>query len=394
MLSRRECFDYILKQLPMLGMDAECKKVAEELGNSRRPLIIFGAGVRNCVKQAREMVARLNVPVIVTWGARDLFPDAETFGTHGNRAGNFAVQSADYILAVCTRLDTKATGSPASSFAPLAKLVMVDVDHNEIAKMEKIGRPLYKAFNVDALDFICAMNLHSEQCEPKGDWAAKIEDWKARFPVETKGRLNPYAVVKELSDLMSADDVLVSDTGCSVAWLMQAFEFKGQQFVHAFNNTPMGYGLPAAVGAAFATGRRVVLVTGDGGLGVNITELATIARHNLNIKIVLLNNEGHQMCRQTQRQWLGGVYPATSHEGGLATPDFSEIAIAYGIEARSISCDSQAFLKWLLKADGPGFLELRIPKDADVAPMVKFGRSIEHGDPEIEDVAGILSEAL
>lgn len=401
-LSRKEAFDYINSQFQILDLDEECKEISGELESAHRPLIIFGAGVRNSVEQARRLLSRVNAPLVVTWGVRDLFPNGESFGTHGNRAGNFAVQTADYILAIGTRLDTKATGSPASTFAPFAKLVMVDIDQNEIDKMAKIGRSLHRGVCADATDFLCSMNIQRMFWEVEEQrltkllsWFKAIEDWKARFPVETGGDgLNPYAVVKELSGLMSADDILVSDTGCSVAWLMQAFEFKGQPFVHAFNNTPMGYGLPAAIGSAFATGKRVVLVTGDGGLGVNVTELATIARHHLNIKIVLMNNAGHQMCRQTQRQWLGGVYPGTSYEGGLATPDFVAVAKAYGIDARSTGCVSMPFLTSLLESDGPGFLELRIPMDADVSPMVKFGKSIEHADPEIHDVAGILREVL
>lgn len=399
-LTAEQSFEYVFRQLYMIDLHRVCQEITKEIEKAKRPLLIFGAGVRNSVEIAQTLRTRLHVPLVVTWGARDVFPDAESFGTHGNRAGNFAVQTADYILAIGTRLDTKATGSPASSFAPLAKLVMVDTDQNELDKMSKIGRPLHRAVCADSEDFIRTLNFENLYGEEEVDrvqmllpWIQKIKDWRERFPVNTEGDMNPYGVVKALSSLMSPDDVLVSDTGCSIAWLMQAFEFNGQKFVHAFNNTPMGYGLPAAVGAAF-TGKRVVLVTGDGGLGVNITELATIARHNLNIKVILLNNEGHQMCRQTQRQWLGGVYPGTSHEGGLATPDFEAVAKAYGIKSRSTNCDFWPYLKLLLESDGPEFLELKIPRDADVAPMVKFGKSIEHADPEIADVAGILREAL
>lgn len=370
--------------------------------NAKRPLLIYGAGVRGCVAEAEELRRVAGIPLVVTWGARDIFTDADGFGTHGNRAANFAVQTADYILTVGTRLDTKATGSPASSFAPHAKLVMVDIDQAELDKMAKIGRPLHKAIRADAKAFLVdALKLASDLPD-WSVWKAKIQDWRRRFPAidpawREQTTINPYVLVEKLSELMAPDDVLVSDTGCGLAWLMQAFKFRGQQFVHAFNNTPMGYGLPAAVGAAFATGRRVVLVTGDGGLGVNITELATIARHELPIKIVLLNNRGHSMCRTTQRQWLGGTYPGTSFEGGLATPKFDHVATAYGIESFRIGARDQidGGLGWLLNCSTPhAFLECAIPQDAGVQPMVRFGRPIEDADPLLPNVAAILAEAL
>ena len=356
-------------------------EIHDELMAAKRPLLVFGAGV-----QSNPL--NLRIPVVVTWGARAAFPDAPSFGTHGEKAGNLAVQNADYILAVGTRLDTKATGSPASSFAPKAKLVMVDIDPSELDKMAKIGRPLYRSVCADAGEFLTML---SKETGWDGDdaedlmrllpWIKQIQAWRAEHPVGYRGGegINPYSLVEKLSDLMSPDDVLVSDTGCGLAWLMQAFKFKGQRFVHAFNQTPMGYGLPAAIGAAFATGRRVVLVTGDGGLSLCSAELATVARHRLNIKILLLNNRGHAMCRQTQRQWLGGEYPATSYEGGLATPDFRSVARAFSIHDSGTLFDAGKIgmdLSFWLAHKGRSLLECIVSNDAEVSPQIKFGEAL------------------
>lgn len=383
-------------------------EIVGELHHARRPLLIFGAGVRGCVSKADELRTQLGIPLVVTWGARDVFPDAEAFGTHGLRGANFAVQSADYIIAVGTRLDTKATGSPASTFAPNAKLVMVDIDSAELAKMEKIGRTPHRSVCADAGTFLDMALMwargvvsHDGSFSDWSAWRQKIYDWRARFPAITvehrdDAAVNPYALMGRLSVEMAADDVLVADTGCGLAWVMQAFRFRGQAFVHAFNQTPMGYGLPAAVGAALATGRRVVLVTGDGGLAVNITEMATVARHKLPVKIVLLNNHGHAMCRQTQRQWLKGEYPATSYEGGLATPDYCRIARAYDITAWrcETSRDVEEYVQTLLCDRAAAMVEFVIPDDAGVAPQTRFGRSIEDADPALPNVAEILAEAV
>lgn len=341
-----------------------------------RPLLIYGAGIKNCRKEAILFAELTGIPVCLTWGAADLMNHDHplrvgTFGTHGNRFANLAIQNADFILSVGSRLDTKATGSPVSSFAPKAKIVMVDIDQTEIDKFAKLGREI-EGVRADA-----GIYLNFAPVVPRRDyslWREKINEWKVKYPqvrpeYYSEPGTNPYVFVERLSELLRPDDVIVSDTGCSLGWMMQAFKFKGQRFIHAFNNTPMGYGLPAAIGAAFASDRRVVCICGDGGLAVNITEMATVARSVLPIKIILFNNKGHAMCRQTQRQWLGGEYPSTSYEGGLACPDFSAVARAYGIPVRSTP-------EKLLEDDAMAFYELSIDPEHGIVGQVKFGEPL------------------
>jgi acetolactate synthase-1/2/3 large subunit len=362
----------------------------QALHHASRPLLIFGWGVRlaQAQNEARRLAELIGVSIVTTWGAADLFPGAiGSFGTHGVRAANFAVQNADWILSVGTRLDTKATGSPASSFAPKAQFFMVDIDPAELRKMALIGRPV-SAIEADAKAFLSeAVNLMDGTLQHGGSWPdfiawrQTVEGWKAKYPpgeVFNDNRINPYQFVRQLGERLTSDDVIVSDTGCVLGWMMQAYPFKGERFLHAFNQTPMGYGLPAAVGAASAVGGRVTLVTGDGGLAVNITELATVARHSLAIKIILFNNRGHAMCRQTQRQWLNGEYPSTSYDGGLACPDYWRVAQAYGIPAVKTSWADAAerMLDGILNAEGPAFLELEVPQDAGIVGQIKFGEPL------------------
>lgn len=395
----------------MLDLPHIANSVLTDLYNAKRPVIVFGWGVHlaGAECEAKEFARKVNVPVVVTWGAADLMADAVgTFGTHGVRYANFAVQNADYVLSIGSRLDTKATGSPASSFAPKAQLVMVDCDGAELDKMAQIGRPLYRSIQADAKHFLMMLNRSfvkpHDGFMPDWDgytgWWARIEGWKRAYPavppVDDGERINPYVFMDRLSDLLTPDDVVVSDTGCALGWLMQAFRWKGQRFVHALNQTPMGYGLPGAIGASFSQpARRVVLVTGDGGLSVNLSELATVARHSLSIKIILFNNRGHAMCRQTQRQWLGGEYPATSYGGGLATPDFTAIAGAYGIAAwhhiQPYSHTLPAMLEWR----GPAFYEVPLDQDQGIAPQARFGFPIEDQEPPLarEELAEVMKDA-
>lgn len=374
------------------------------LHEAKRPILIYGAGIQSCRQEAISFAETSGIPVCLTWGASDLMPwdhplRVGTFGTHGNRYANFAIQNADFVLSVGSRLDTKATGSPVSSFAPKAKVLMVDIDQTEIDKFKKLGRDVEGVCN-DAKSFLNVSLTNWPR--DYSLWLAKINEWKDKYPQvrpEYRGgrKINPYAFIEKLSGYLKPDDVIVSDTGCSLGWMMQAFKFNGQRFLHAFNNTPMGYGLPAAVGAAFATGKRVILIAGDGGLSVNITELATIARHSLPIKILLFNNRGHAMCRQTQRQWLKGEYPSTSYEGGLACPNYRAIAEAYALQSFSTewSDAAQNFLDGFLKNDKPGLLELEIDPEFGIEGQVRFGKSLEDADPALprEELAQIMEAA-
>lgn len=360
-----------------------------------RPLIIYGWGIHlaKAEKEAVRFAEDWGIPVICTWGAADLFPHDHplyvgTFGTHGTRAANFALQNADEVFSVGSRLDTKATGSPASDFAKKATVYMLDIDQGEIDKFKKLGREVI-GIRGDALAFFRnyykpAVYLFAQP------WLAKIAEWKRKYPAfdpvyKIGDGINPYEFIDKLSYLLEPNDIIVSDTGCPVGWVATTFRFNGQRLFHGWNNTPMGYGLPASIGAAFASGRRIICITGDGGLAVNITELATLARHNLPVKIILFNNRGHAMCRQTQRTWLGGTYPSTSYEGGLATPDYGAVAQAYGIR-------THGDITSLLGDARPGFLELDIHEDYQIVPQVRFGKPLEDADPEIprEDLAEIM----
>lgn len=324
-----------------------------------RPVLILGAGVQCCRAEARSFAESLGWPVALTWGGIDLLPSIHplnvgAFGTHALRMPNFVVQNADFLLTIGTRLDTKSTGTPAASFARAADIWMVDIDSAEIAKFG--GR--VKGLHQDCREFFSTVSVKTA---PVDAWWAQVKRWAMKWPIPHEG---PYGHVLRLSGAFEAGDVIVSDTGHALAWCMQALQFKeNQRFIHAFNNTPMGYGLPAAIGAAFANPTaRIRLITGDGGLQLNIQEFATVRHHNLQISTYLFNNRGHGMCRQTQRQWMGGEFPSTSEAGGLACPNFKKIAKAYGVVLH----------------------EFEIPFDAELSPCVVAGKPNEDAYPYLD----------
>ncbi|HET6884332.1 MAG TPA: thiamine pyrophosphate-binding protein [Pirellulales bacterium] len=364
---------------------------------ARRPVVVLGWGVRlaGAAELAVKVIERLGLPVAPTWAMADLLPADHplaigTFGTHGTRHANFAVQNADLILSVGSRLDTKATGSPPATFAREARKVVVDVDVNELNKFSRFGLTIDLAVAADAHQFFASLLAVAERGPQTDKWLNQIREWKRRWPVcpdewHRQRDVNPYVFVKALANECREGEIIFLDTGCTLAWCMQAFDFKaGQRLFHDWNNTAMGWALPASVGASFAKpGRPIVCVTGDGSLQMNIQELATVARHKLPIKLFLLNNHGHSMIQQTQDQWLGSRYFASSVEGGLADPDYVAIAEAYGFRTVSLSrnADLAQGVAAVMRCEGPVFCHVDVPPQHRVIPQVKFGRPNEDPEP-------------
>ncbi len=383
-------------------LDEEIDQCIQFIKTAKRPIIILGWGVRlaKAEDEVVEFVNQLGFPVVSTWGVADLLPSVHplavgTFGTHGTRYANFAVQNADLVLSIGARLDTKATGSPINTFAREAKKIVVDIDLKELCKFSRFGLHIDVRIQADAKEFLQAINQKIVGISKIdiSEWMKKISLWKERYPICLKEyyqqeEVNPYVFVKALSKECAEGDTIFVDTGCAVAWIMQAFEFKAEQrLYHDCNNTAMGWALPASIGACFALNKKpIICVTGDGSLQMNIQELATVLRYQLPIKIFLINNHGYSMIQQTQDQWLGGRYLASSVEGGLAFPDFVKVAEAYGYKTLSISKNRELHecIRETLTTEGPVFCNVEIRSEHRVIPQVKFGRPNEDTEPLLD----------
>ncbi|GAB6127063.1 thiamine pyrophosphate-binding protein [Humidesulfovibrio idahonensis] len=374
---------------------AHCQSL---LTAAERPVLIFGWGVRlaGAERQALELAERLGAPFVLTWAVLDMAAHshplyAGTFGTHGSRNGNFTVQNADLVLSIGCRMDTHHTAHPVSAFARRAKRVFVDIDKAELDRFAGIGLAVDLAVHSDAGTFVAAMlRQPTPPAQAYAPWVKRIGAWREAYGLDTlspepAGSVDPYYFFKTLSRLSPQGTHTYVDTGCALAWTMQAFDRQpGQRLFSAFNFTPMGYALPAAIGACFALGRAQVLsISGDGGLQMNIQELATAKRHGLPVKIILVNNAGYSMIRQTQDQWLDSRYEGSSVEGGLPDVDFEAVAAAYGFETVTVENNGQArqAIEKLLACPGPMLCNVRIHRDCRVAPQVKFGRPMEDAEP-------------
>jgi len=372
------------------------------LNSSERPVLILGWGVRlsKADQEIKALVKKLGIPVLLTWAMRDFLPNDHPllvgpFGTHGTRYGNFAVQNADLVLSIGARLDTRAAGSPLTTFAREAKKIIIDIDQNELNKFEKLGMKGEILINADAREFAYIFNkkLAGSKTINIERWRDKIAEWKRKYPIcpssyYTEKEVNPYVFMKLLSDELGEEDTIFCDTGCALAWMMQAFAVKkSQRMFHDFNNTAMGYALPGSIGASIALNKKpVICVTGDGSLQMNIQELASVVYHQLPIKIFLINNHGYNMIQQTQEQWLNSRYEASTAESGLAFPDFLKVAKAYGFKTFNIEKNKTAIqkIRETIHFPGPVLCNVDINPKHRVIPQVIFGRPIEDPEPFLD----------
>ncbi|MGD2169783.1 MAG: thiamine pyrophosphate-binding protein [Chlamydiota bacterium] len=379
------------------------EKLFTMISDAKRPVLIIGAGV-HCAKVEKEIIKfaeYFNLPILLTWGATDLIPYEHPLnmggvGVCGPRAGNFAAQSSDLVIAIGTRLSQMITGGKQNLFAPLAKKVMIDIDPEELNKFKKDTFLLDLPILANLKDFFIHCDLlYKASCTDQFlSWREKIQDWKKRYPIcsqqdyEKKGRLNPYVFVKELSKISRENDIIVTDTGANICWMMQAFETKiGQKIFSAWNHTPMGYSLPASIGAALSTGKEITCLIGDGGLMMCLQELATVKRYNLPIKIFIFENKGHATVKQTIEIWLKANYVAVDEDSGLSFPDYQKLAETFHLPFYSLQNHDQLQkeLPLLFKETGPFICHLAIDEKHRIVPMLKFGKGLEDLDPKLPD---------
>lgn len=378
-------------------------KITKMISKAKRPVVIIGSGVRlsKAGALAKDFVEELKFPVALTWAMMDMLEYNHPlliggFGINGPRYGNFAVQNADLIISIGSRLDTHATGSPVWTFAREAKKIIVDIDKNELVKFLKYAMPVDVLIHSDAAVFLRSLlpKIDGIKRQDLLSWFNKIRQWQVKYHIcpaqycYQKGAVNPYVFLGALSKETYDGDIIISDTGNNLAQTFQGYRVsKKQRIFSAFNNTPMGYSLPASIGACFANAKkRIICITGDGGIQMNIQELAVIKKHKLPIKIFVFNNHGYGMIRQTQDDWLGSRYVASCEESGVAIPDFVKIAKAYGIKAGRINNHKGIAkkIKGILKTKEAYLCNIELMPDQKNIPMLKFGRPIEDQNPLLD----------
>lgn len=373
-----------LQPIKMEPTDNEIRAVVEALESAERPMLILGAGVR--YSGAREefaaLVNRYQIPYVATRRGWDICPKSDPLHVgladiRGNRAANMAMQNADVLLVLGSRLSVFTTGYNYSLFARGAKkVIVVDIDENE---HKKGTVHLDLVINADVKTFLSA--LPDMRIRDTATWKETCVHWKKIFPVftpeqkEDSNGISKFAFIDTLNRFLKTDSVVVTDAGATTEIPMQGLYFttNQQRYIGSAEQCEMGYALPGVVGASIARGKReAICIVGDGSLQMNIQELQTCVTQSLPAKIFVWNNGGYGSIRGHQKSIFKGRFIGVDPASGTAFPPVEKIAEAYGIpyyKAATLA-ELESAIPAVLEQQGPALCEVMCWKE-EVNPMVK-----------------------
>lgn len=367
--------------------DGFITQTVELLKQAKRPVIIAGQGIErgNGKDVFRKLVETLKIPVLFSWIAVELleYDHICNLGKPGMvapRYSNFTMQDADLIIAIGTRLDPAMIGYDPADFAPQSRKVIVDIDETEL---NKFSFPIDIKVKMDATLFIRKLLEQVESIKLNADtaeWLTQCNKWKEQYPVvleefkKDTGAVNPYFFIDSLSDELAEDDVIIpgsSGAGIDVYWMCLKNK-RGQRTLATGSLGSMGYGIPAAIGASLATGRRTICVEGDGSLQLNIQELASIAGMKLPIKIFVNGNGGYLSIMNMQRTHFDGKFVGANNKSHLYLPDIVAVAKAYGLATFEIKKHSETseIIRKVLNTEGSVLCYVHMRDDVAVQPKV------------------------
>lgn len=341
-------------------IDIKIDKIAKLLSRSTRPVIHIGHGVKIAggEKFLRKIINKYKIPFGLTWNASDLIESSHDSyigrpGAFAERGTNFIIQNCDLYLSIGTRLPYMVTGYNQNDFARKAKKIMVDIDKSEIKRNKKI---LDEQICCDAKYFLKKLfEFLPKKIDLSSGWRTYCKDVRGKYPIvlekfkKQKNSINSYHFIDILSDVLKKNDVIVTDMGLSFVGTHQTFKIKrGQKLFTNSGHAPMGWGLPAAIGACYASKKqRIICLTGEGGLQMNVQELATVMHNKLPIKIFIYNNGGYLTIKQTQQLGFKGRIMGSNSKTGLSFPNYEQLAKSHNIKYFKI--DSNNNLKNKIK---------------------------------------------
>lgn len=350
--------------------------------NSKRPLIISGAGVIHSkgVEEFREFVERLQIPVTSTLLGLGAYPgDKNLFlgmlGMHGTAAANIATLEADLIIGMGFRFDDRITGN-IEKFCPNAKIIHIDIDPSEIEKNKKVDIALVG----DLKKVLRLLNKKRIELEDICEWRDRVEYLKRRYSLivpDCKEGLTNQRVLREIDRVLKGEGVIATDVGQHQMWSALHLTYRNpNSIISSGGGGTMGFGLPSAIGAQVACpDKKIISIVGDGGFQMNIQELILLKAYKLPVKVFIMNNSYLGMVRQWQELFHERRYSEVNLE---INPDFVKVAEAYGV--KSVTLESEEDLEKIdeiLKSDEPILVNCIVKKEENVYPMIPAGKSVE-----------------
>jgi acetolactate synthase I/II/III large subunit len=374
------------------GNPRQIERAIEAIEQSEKPLFYVGGGVQwsGAAAELTQLARGLGIPVCETLMGLGSFPASDSLclgmlGMHGSYGTNTAVCNTDCLIAVGARFDDRVTGRIAD-FAPKAEsIIHIDIDPSSISKNVKVDVPIVGDIKSVLSDVLKEVRSREGIAKHKAKWAKwhqQILQWRREKPLYQNGdhsareTVSPIHVIEEMHTLTKGDCIIATDVGQHQMWIAQLFPFeRPRSLLTSGGLGTMGYGLPAGIGAKFAApDRKVIVVSGDGSIQMNIQELGTAVQYGVDIKVVILNNRFLGMVRQWQERFYDERYSYSA----MSVPDFVKLADAYG--ARGFRVDKAKDLAKTMKeafaTPGPVLIDVIIPKEEAVMPMIPPGGSM------------------
>jgi acetolactate synthase-1/2/3 large subunit len=385
------------------ALDTDTQEVCEKLRSAQRPVILAGSGVR--ISNTQDSLLRLaeatRTPVVTAW-THDIFDnDHELFagraGSIGTRPGNFAVQNADLVLVLGSRLNIRQVSYNWAAFAKRAEIIWIDID---IAELSKPFPDAHKKICADLNSFLPKLadfaSTKADVHNAHQNWITWIRDTNQRFGAKRGdyqdgvSGINPYHFVMSLFDKLSPTHIVVTGNATACIVPFQVGHLKpGTRLFSNSGSASMGFDLPAALGSAVAAPTRpIICLAGDGSLMMNIQELATLAGSGCDVGLVVLNNGGYLSIKQTQKNFFGREN-GSSPESGVYFPDFTKVAKAFGLPVFHASVDSpwEQQINSFLEATGPRVLVADLEESQEFEPRLKSRKvGSEIQTPELDDM--------
>ncbi|MFW5690457.1 MAG: biosynthetic-type acetolactate synthase large subunit [Planctomycetota bacterium] len=364
------------------GHSRQIKAAAEAINESKRPLLYVGGGVllANASEELRAVMAKGTLPATTTLlglGAVDEIDDPlslRMLGMHGSAAANYAVQECDLLIAVGSRFDDRVTGN-LDTFAPHAKIVHMDVDPASISKTVHVDVPVVG----DAKDILTKLVNYIEPIE-RTEWLERVKELKDRYPFvfdkSPEGRIKPQHVIQLVGEMTDHDAIVATGVGQHQMWAAQFYGFRQpRQILTSGGLGTMGYGVPAAIGAAFGHPDKTVIdIDGDGSFTMTMIEVITAVQHKLPVKFIVLDNGYLGMVRQWQELFYDRRYSGVVH----TCPDLSKVSEGFGARGIFVETEDQLEpgLRAMLDHDGPAVFVAHVEREENVFPMVPAGKGL------------------
>lgn len=366
--------------------------IATTFAKARRPIVLWGGGVglAGVEQQVADWLARAGIPFVSSWAGLTFFDHDHPgylgqIGVYGNRGANFVLQNSDAVLVLGSRLDNRQRSGNPRNFATGATVHVVDADEEELRKYRN------DSYRTSRLDFryLPAVLENVALPEMDAEWRCYVTEMKHRYlgretsaSARQLNSLSPYDVIRRINEVVAADAIIAGDTGAAICWLHQAFKIKRHTLFTAGGYSPMGYALPAAIGAKLAAPhRQVISYNGDGGIQLNIQELQTLKHLGLDVAVLVMNNASYGILKQFQDSYLGSRY--TASQTGYSVPDFGRIAQAYGL--RSARIDRIDQIRPDLFTGGAIVIEVMLSDQTLIEPKLEMGRPINDQFPYLGD---------